>query len=233
MKINVYKQYSKTKIVKSIFPLKVLKFKKTKWFKIRKGYKKKLKRKKFSNVNKIKIRFLSYKREKQHFRSNLKAKQLIYQHYKDSFNFKLFKKLLLKEKNKNNLKLNILLTIFLKIEYKIDIALFKLFFFSSSLEAKKFIQEGNILVNYKKTSQNYFLKQGDIVSINKSSTYSTRKILKQTKRTSFFHSFFEIDYYTKTFIVLKDFNSLSYSDVSLLLYEPANLLQIYRIITKK
>ncbi len=233
MKLNSFKIYSKTKSIKEVFPLKILKFKRAKWLKIKKNFAKTLNRKKFSNTNKIKIRFLSYKRKKQNFKNNLKSKQLLYQIFLDSFNFKLFRKIVLSEKKRKNIKLNVLLSLFLKIEYRIDVALSKLFFFSSLLEARNYIKNGNVLVNNKKVVQNYFLKEGDVVQIKNDSLNSTKKILSRNKKTSYFHTFFEIDYYTKTFIVLKNFINLSNLDTSLFLYEVNNLLQIYRIVTKK
>jgi ribosomal protein S4 len=231
--INKYKIFSKTKTIKQFFPFKILKFKKTKWVRVKKNYLKMLKRRKFSNYEKIKIRFSSFKKKRRLFKDALKTKQLMYQIFKDSLNFKLFKKWIIATANKGNLKSSVWRLLFLKIEYKIDIVLWRLYFFSSILEARKAIKQGDVFVNNIKISQNYFLKQGDIIQVFKKSDKQIRAVLAETKKTSSFYSFFEIDYYTRVFIVLKDYKQLSYLDSTLCLYEPNSILQIYRIITKE
>jgi len=226
-----YKIYSKTKRISSYFPLKILKFRRTKWFKLKKSYKKTLKRRKIADFRKTWVRFKIYKKIKSYYRRRLKTKQLIYQVYRNSFNFKFFRNYIKSKKTSFMSRVKSMSILLMKIEYRIDILLWRLNFFSNTVEARSAILSGDVLINNRKTSHIHFLKEGDTVRIL--SFIHLKEIAKLQKKTKFFYSFIEIDYYTKTLVILRGVDTLNYQDFSPFLNHPFNTLELYRIIMKK
>lgn len=74
------------------------------------------------------------------------------------------------------------------------------------------------------------VKQGDIIEFTdclniKYSCFSSRK--------SIFYSFVEIDYYTKTIVLIKDFFDLEYKDIALFYENYTNSKKLNDYIRKK
>ena len=83
-------------------------------------------------------------------------------------------------------------------EFRLDILANRLELASSSFAARQSIHNGEILVNKKRVSSNYIIKSGDIISFG-----PTVKFLDLRNSNKIF-PFLEVDYYTKTIIVLVD-----------------------------
>lgn len=87
-------------------------------------------------------------------------------------------------------------------------------FFISTRAVKKAIINKNIFLNNNLLQNNCFLKKGDILSLkkvtnlkkNKEKFTSDKKIL----------SFLEVDYYTNTILITKDFHSITNKDIYLI-----------------
>ena len=110
-----------------------------------------------------------------------------------------------------------------------DILLSRFHLFSSSYQARQFISNGFILVNGKQISGNFFLKKGDIVSFNLSKVHENLEfstLFNNFLNNELFYSFVEIDYYTKTLIVLKDLKDLTLDDLNLLI---TDYFDIYKL----
>lgn len=92
-------------------------------------------------------------------------------------------------------------------------------FFNSSVEARNFVNEKNVLINNKIVRSNYELKKGDIVSFNLNPDYAEKNkyktIRKKYKKSRKFFTFLEYDYYTNSIVVLKNWNELSEDELSL------------------
>jgi ribosomal protein S4 len=106
---------------------------------------------------------------------------------------------------------------FLKLYFRVDILLNLLNLFSTSYQAREFINNGNLLVNKKFVRANYFLRRGDLVEFNKIylKDASFKYIVKKFSENLRINNFLEVDYYSGSFIVIKDFDSFSKDDLSL------------------
>ena len=79
---------------------------------------------------------------------------------------------------------------------------------------------GKVLLNQKRPSFNSFLKKGDVVTFPRSLTHENlfSNFQKYTLNHIFF-TFLEIDYFTKTIVILKNFDELSPNDFYFLVVE--------------
>jgi ribosomal protein S4 len=110
----------------------------------------------------------------------------------------------------------------MKLEYRIDVLLWNLKLFTSTYEAIQNINYGNILVNGVIVKSNIFLKKGDIIT----STKPVNLISKNFSKKSFskkFNSMIEIDFYTNSIIIVKDFTETTYLDFTLMFTEYMNV----------
>jgi ribosomal protein S4 len=199
--MRIFKKYkSWSKVVSSgFFPLRVLKFKKTKWKKTKKN----LLRIKNTNLfldHTIKVlKTKSWDRIKSYYKNELRFNLSLKQRYdcklpnqKQYLNQKLF-----------------FVQNYLKIEYRLDFLLYTLNFFSSLYEARQYIKNGCILINARvNVSECTLLQKGDVVSVLKKNAYLPLIIKKELK-----FSFLEIDYYTQTFVIIKSLNNISLQDI--------------------
>ena len=228
LKYKIYYQSKKILIEPS---LRLLKFKRTKWKLIQENITKKafLFKKQFffekSKLNKpryvknsfrnnfsLKVRTKAFIKLRSIFKLNLQAKR----HYKQLFDNAISLQRL------NLLRSNFYKTKFtntlIKPYFKLDILLWKLHFYNSCYEAQQCINNGLILVNDIKVKPHFFLKKGDIIKIGLSNSFSfnmqkrIRDTLLVLSKDSIFFPFLEIDYYTKTIVIVKGLEELSKDD---------------------
>jgi ribosomal protein S4 len=225
--INKYKKYNKIKILLRYFPkLKFLKFKRSKWQKLKLYFKKKfsIKRKIFSLKNKdTKIFFNHFDKVvpnysqlrtipkvNKNYKNALLLKQSIFTFNDQSISLSFFKKILKKEKVHNTLILGCLIKPF----FRLDIILWRLNFFSSIYSARQAIFNGSIEINFQKNKSIKFLKKGDIITMCYSSSILTFKFID----TFFFlFPFLELDVYTNTIVIIKNISELTNKDLYLLI----------------
>jgi len=217
--LNKYKLHENPASADWKLPKRVFNFKRPKWGKI----KNKLRIRRFkwennrkiwllpvyANHTKVSIRRRYY--AKKFFKVKQQAKKYLKSLFENSVKFN--KKKLYKDRN------SAISSYIIKPIFRIDLLLWYLFFFNSSVEARNFINEKNVLINNKIVRSNYELKKGDIISFNLNPDYAEKNkykvIKKKYKKTRKFFTFLEYDYYTNNIVVLKNWNELSKDELSL------------------
>jgi ribosomal protein S4 len=237
-----YKKYKGFKLSGIIFkkcPLRLLKFRRPKWtilqqqlkttlLKQQRRFKKtkfKFKKSKRSSslVNSflIKNTFKSWSKTKKYYKTGFKNKNILLNRFDRSIQFSFLKK----RSKFCFLKKDYILNYLVYPEFRIDILLWNLNLFYSSYQARQSINNNEVLVNGKAVKSNTFLKKGDIISFldSGSNNYAFKKIIDSYSKNEKFLTFVEIDYYTKTIILLKSYNELSSEDIFLLTTEYINV----------
>lgn len=217
--ISKYKIYTKSPITPTKFCLRILKFNRPKWKRLQKNLIRLLKKKpKFIRQLTIKNRLRVWSRVKSKYKSGLNTKNSISMLFDNSISKKTLKKNLFFYK-KNEID-DIFRVALIKPQFRIDILLSNLNLFFTSYQARQSINSGIILVNGKTVASNYFLKKGDIICFKKfsiSHLSSLKNLFSFYSKSKYFASFLEIDHYTKTIIIIKDYVQLGEEDFSLML----------------
>lgn len=214
-KYNKYKILFKVGSSLKNFPIRLLKFKKAKWLTIKKKLGKNVSNKSICNPIVKKDFFKNWFKLENFYYKSLKNNLLLKNYYSKLINIKKLKK------KKKSLKLTIDQNnlIFLQFEYTIDILLHKLYFFDSIYSAQNELKNGNILVNNIICYNNKILQKGDIITFNPliKNRFNYENNIKKFSLTERILTFVEIDYYTKTIIIIKKNNEISSEDFYLLL----------------
>jgi ribosomal protein S4 len=208
-KKTVFKTYSQTNSLLPFCPKKIKKFRHSKWKTFLKNISRVYKKTPFTNPFFLSPTMQKWAKYQLNYKSNLLVKRRFKQIYDQSVSSSLNLK-----HQKFELKYLYNLNI-IKLEFRLDIVLFRLFLCTDIFSARKEIARGLILVNSKKVSPKYFLKVGDTVSFELLTT-NVFKFIQRTFITNFFLSFVEIDFYSKNFIITKNFNDFSSNDIILL-----------------
>jgi ribosomal protein S4 len=212
--ISKYKIYTKSSIIPTKFCLRILKFNRPKWKRLQKNLIRTSKKKpRFIRQLAIKTRLKSWSRVKSKYKSGLNTKNAISTLFDNSISKKLLKKNLFFYKKAE--VDNVFRTAIVKPQFRIDILLSNLNLFFTSYQARQSINSGLILVNNKRISNNYFLKKGDMISFKKISVshfFSLKTFFSYHSKSDYLASFLEIDHYTKTIIILKDYVQLGEED---------------------
>jgi len=193
-----YKSWSKTN-ASSFFPLRILKFKKTKWKKIKKNLLRTKNNSFFYNYTTTLIRTKTWDRVKSYYKNRL----LLALNLKQRYDYKPQNQgLFLYEKT-------FYLENFIKNEYQIDVIVYTLNFFSSVYEARQSIKNGCVIINNQiNRSDRVILSKGDVILIKKKKNELPQRVKKEFK-----FSFLEVDYYTQTIVVLKNLRDINSQDV--------------------
>jgi ribosomal protein S4 len=215
-KINKYKIFNVVGIKTKMYPTRILKFRRPKWLRLQKLYLNSLKSK-LVNILLIKNIFKSWERIKKYYKKSLETKNLLNSFYENCITSRSIKKNL----NKTLIKKNLVSNMLLKPLFRVDILLWKLNLSASSYESKQAINSNLVLINGATVKSNFFLKKGDVISFNselENKKYFFNCIKKYSLHENFL-TFVEIDYYTKTVVILKNFCDLDYQDFSLITNE--------------
>lgn len=200
------------------FPLRVLKFKRPKWAKVKRTYAQSLQRRR-SLVDILSIRksLKSWDKVKRYYKNGVQNRNIIYCLFNKAEKFSR-----LKNKQSNSVtRKDFVLSYLVRLEFRLDIFLFHANFFSSVHEARQNISTNKILVNNKTIKPNYYLKKGDIITCNPIFNYQL--ISNKYSFTQKFLSFIELDHYTNTAVIIKDFNALSSEDLYLMITNYVNV----------
>lgn len=223
---NKYKTFTKLLTTFKEFPSRIIKFQRPKWKRLQilnkktpLKYKKKYKlRKKRKQINSF-IKLAATKRwgsHEQKYMSSIKLKKCFDCLFDKAFSILFLKNL--KFLNKKLYKLVSYCVYLAKPEFRVDIFFWRLNFFSSCYEARRYINNNKIKVNHKYIHPNYFLKKGDVIIFDSVLYFSKNNFLtlldKKLKKTKFF-SFLLVDRYLNTVILLKDYTELSSSELTL------------------
>jgi len=221
-----YKIYTKiTSSFLTSFPIKKLaNFKRSKWNFLKLLIKKeKALELDFFDYSLITRDTKTWERIQSTYKSGHLLKRSILKYFGGVYSIKFFKKQLLKKKQDPIIKFLV------KPLYRIDVLLWKLEFYSSVRIAQQNIRKKQILVNGFPVINTYFLKGGDIVHITDKSIAPKALFLKK----NFFFSFCEIDAYSNTLIVLKDYSALSGIELSTVFKESIDLKNFAYYVSKK
>ena len=199
--VNKYKSHNKLFSIFEKFPLRILKFKSTKWkriqkvltfklSKIKKKYRNLKSRKSFRNNRRkfffdnfiIKVSLKSWYRVEKYYENGRRIKNLISNMFDKSLPTSYFRKVLVLSKKTSDVRYIYSHTL-LKPEFRLDILLWRLKFFDSTYQACQAIDENKVVVNEKFTKGNFFLSKGDIISLDPKynlTNLSMRNVRKNT-----------------------------------------------------
>lgn len=210
---NKYKYYSK--IYLNSYPLRILKFKRTKWKKVQK-------RLKFLSVKKCLIKHNSvvaikgfWYKVKYFFKNKLKLKNQYKCKYDGFTHFK--------QKQKSDY--NKLIPIFFFNEFLLEILLWQLGFFLSVYQAKEAVFFKLVLVNNAVYKRKQCLKKGDIITLKKNIKIKNNQVSKKV-----YYSFLELDFYTNTIILTKNILSVNNLDLSFIIQEKYDFYSFKNIL---
>ena len=221
-----YKIFTQSDNIVNSVPLRILKFRRPKWKRLQKLLLLGKKKKGFFKDNStLKVKFKSWDRVRNYYKGGLKLKHNFYQLFDSSITKLSIKKNFLSKKNLTTRQKFI--NTLIKPEFKIDILLWRLNFFRSSYQARQSVNDGEIFLNSKNAIRsNITLQKGDIITFTPKKSlvnFKTNTILKNTYFSKQLSTFVEVDYYTNSIVVLKNFNDLSSDDFRLLIRHYFNL----------
>ena len=211
------------------FPLRVLKFKNTKWKKIQKilsslGTTKKKIVENFS----VKVPYKTWEKVNNYYKDGHRLKNSIFLVYDKAVSVTYFKSVLKNPSLSSTLR-NMYLYMLLKPEFRLDILLWHLNFFESSYQARQAINERKVRVNERSVAGNFFLSKGDVITMVNCKNFKALDLNQKIDKNSvsdIIFPFVEVDYYTNTLIVIKDLKDLTEDDFHLLLTETYNIKKI-------
>lgn len=218
-KISKYKIFNIVGIKTKVYPTRILKFRRPKWIRLQKLYLNKFKSK-LINILQIKNVFKSWEKIKKYYKKGLEAKNLLNCAYESTVKTKF----IYKNIDKTLIRKNLITNLLIKPQFRLNVLLWKLKIFSSSYESKQVINNNLVLINGTSVKSNYYVKKGDIISFKldvEKKFFFLNSVKKYSLNESFL-TFIELDYYTKTIIVLKNCHELDYQDFPFVIDEYLN-----------
>lgn len=179
----------------------------------------------FFNFICLKIKNSRWIRSIRFYKENLLMKSSVIKYFFGCFSISFFKRQLSKKKNYNySISL-----FFIKPEYRLDILLWRLKFFISPYLARFAIRNKNIFL-FKNLNSflmpevilkfNKFLLQGDIIKLSFNYKFKFKQVLNHYLKVIYIPSFIDIDYYTNTIIILKNYTNFIGLDLNTVIKEP-------------
>jgi len=168
-------------------------YKKAGWFKHVKKRRFAKYRRALPNFNKLSFRKRRWLKKKQISKFSLAFKKSIIKFNGNSTTFNFYKK-------QKSLKRNSISKLIIKPFLRIDVLLWKLGFFPSVRSTRQEMIKKNILINGKVAKQSGFLKKGDTIKVLSKSYPLTSDFA----RKPMYFSFCEVDFYTRTVILLRN-----------------------------
>jgi ribosomal protein S4 len=202
-----YKGLAHLQTLLNSLPNRVHKFKRPKWLKLKQSLiKSSVKKTYFQRFSITRLEYKNWEKINTNFKNGINLKRSLSALYDFSVPVRSFKKYSELPFLKKNSVFAYLYPLF-----QIDILLVKVNFISSVYEARQALKSKEIIVNGKNVSSSYNTKIGDIIEYNQRNVNLVNLFKKGIPEYFFF--FFEIDYYSKTIIVIKDLSSLSILDL--------------------
>lgn len=245
--VNKYKNYDKLFSIFEKFPLRISRFKSTKWkriqrllsfkiSKLRENFrrpKRKVstrhgRRRFFFDSFLTRVSLKSWYRVEKYFENGRRIKNLVSSIFDRSLPTAFFRKVLVLSKKASNVE-HVYLNTLLKPEFRLDILLWRLKFFVSSYQACQAIDEQKVNVNGRQVKGNFFLSKGDVIFF--SSDYRLDTLCMKTVKIGTLFSkivltFVEVDYYSNCIVVIKDLEELGTEDFYLLVKDVYSLKKI-------
>lgn len=216
-RLHKYKKLNKIELI-SKFPLRLLKFKRPKWQRLKDIFlNRPLLGKELIDITSIKNDVKAWDKVSSAYKERLKSYSFLSASLNQTINLKKLKK-------SSNVKLrkDIYSSIYFRNYYKLCTLTWFANFFTSSFEAKQKIHAKKLLVNHKSATTNLKLTKGDFISII-DPTISLASTFKKYNTTLNFITNAEIDYYGQNLILVKDLIELSEEDYYLLCLDYINL----------
>ncbi len=229
-----YKKFAKQQILLRNAPIaRLLKFKRTKWLKTQLSCKalfsrtaKKVFFKKYHNNLLVSSPLKRYQRLTKFYLEGIVLKRAVNLFFDNKLSTYTYKKLINISKKYVTYDEQFLLTI-IKPFFLVEILLWKLGFFTSSYEVIQFMQSGKLKLNNKKLFGSTFVQKYDCISFDSYIKFNLLYIKPSLI------SFIEVDFYTQQIVILKDFNSLTAFDVSLLIPDSLEINSFLNYIRNK
>lgn len=226
--LNKYKHSNTAKMFLKHCSIRVLKFKKSKWKILHTRFKSKKKNTPiFCDHLLTKTSYKRWDKVKLHYREGLDLKRSIFKFFDNSLSIKHFKTIF-KVYQKETFS-PLISMVLIKPLFKLDILLWKLCLCDSVHQVRQFIQQGLIKLNGLTIIQSKDLRVGDMITFTIAQKYSFNRNFKN----SFLNACVEIDYYTGSIVVLKDFNQLTREDLSTLGFDAINFHRFIDYIDAK
>ncbi len=216
-KLHKYKIHSKIDLI-SKFPLRVLKFKRPKWQRLKDIFLQKNNLgKELIDITAIKNDFKVWDKVNRAYKERLRSYSYLSASLDNSLNIRKLKK-----ESSLKIRKDLYSNLYFKNYYKPCTLIWLANFFSSSFEVRQKITEKSILVNNKIATPNSFLSKGDIISI-KDSDVKIEKVIKKFNLNYSILTHVEIDYYSQEMSLVKDISDLSEEDYYLLCLDYVNI----------
>ena len=139
---NKYKSYNQLSTSFEQFPLRILKFKNTKWKKLQKTLTLS-KQKRFNENSSIKVQYKNWEKINNYYKDGNKLKNIIFNRFDKSLSTTYFKSVLKKAKFSSTIK-KMYLNMLIKPEFRLDILLWRSKFFVSSFQSRQAINEKKV-----------------------------------------------------------------------------------------
>lgn len=216
-KSHKYKIYNKIDLV-SKFPLRVLRFKRPKWQRLKDIF---LQRnalgKELIDITAIKNDFKVWDKVNRAYKERLRSYSYLSASLDNSLNIRK-----LKQESSIKIRKDLYSKLYFQNYYKPCTLVWLVNFFASSFEARQKITEKSMFINNKIATPNSFLTKGDIISITDSKV-KIEKVIKKYNLNYSFLTHVEVDYYSQEMALVKDISDLSEEDYYLLCLDYVNI----------
>lgn len=213
-KFKIFKQLKSWKNA-DYFPIRLFKTNKKSWKSLLSTYSAQknnqlIKESKVNLNSIVKVKRWDFNRKL--YKNGLELKRYYYHIFDSVIRNKTLKRIHLIQSRRYNQNLFINTVLYLlKPQYRLDVLLASLGFFNSIYESRNFIFGKNVLLNSNKNPHpNNILNSGDIISLDSFNKNLTFKKIN-SKKIYFKKQFYlgcEIDYYTKTVVIVKDISNI-------------------------
>lgn len=235
---NKYKGYDKLVSIFEKFPLRVGRFRSTKWKRIQRllSFKTKLKnrgrrrtkKKLFFNNFLTKVSKKTWYRVEKYYVNGRRIQKTISSFFDRTLPVHFFNKAL-NSSHKSHLIDRVYANTLLKPEFRLDILLWRLSFFRSCYQASQVISEKKVKVNGICVKGNHYVRKGDIITLDLFRSSINLAVINSRPDFLFskkFSTFVEVDHYLNCIVVLKDFDELGLEDFYILVKEHCSLKKV-------
>jgi ribosomal protein S4 len=216
-KSHKYKIHNKIELI-SKFPLRVLRFKRPKWQRLKDIFLQKNNLgKELIDITAIKNDFKVWDKINRAYKEKLRNYSYLSASLDNSLNLRK-----LKRESSLKIRKQLYSKLYFQNYYKPCTISWLANFFSSSFEVRQKITEKSILINNKIATTNSFLSKGDIISITDSNV-KIEKVIKKFNLNYSILTHIETDYYLQEIALVKNISDLSEEDYYLLCLDYVNI----------
>jgi len=216
-KSHKYKIHNKIELI-SKFPLRVLRFKRPKWQRLKDIFLQKNNLgKELIDITAIKNDFKVWDKINRAYKEKLRNYSYLSASLDNSLNLRKLKK-----ESSLKIRKQLYSKLYFQNYYKPCTISWLANLFSSSFEVRQKITEKSVLINNKIATTNSFLSKGDIISITDSNV-KIEKVIKKFNLNYSILTHVETDYYLQEIALVKNISDLSQEDYYLLCLDYVNI----------